>query len=349
MQNARSISETSPFTTPEIGVPGQPARLHVVSRGKSRASNDALAWLATADVTPTGYRVGKFLAHHARYATAADVRRRVNPGEVFTYWPQSKMATELGCSERQVQRGIRSLREAGALDVRQRVRPCEASYVLLPPVGSGVGSGVGSHTEPRTEPRTEEKVRTVGKPTTFPSKRAEKGQTKQQRLVAAVCWKLGFWPSAARLEEFDGLDNPSKQALITRLLRVEARHDRRVPSGTPPPKTPNKTKAPDPPSVPSGTQRRDTAELPTAGKFKTDPNGSPAGKTPKKTKGKTQAAEPNGSSWPISAKLQISQVAKYQGRPRSGRLLAEYAERLRVARKYQRSDGSWANLTGGAV
>ena len=67
------------------------------------------------------------------------------------------------------------MREAGALEVRRRVRPCEASYVWVQPVRSdvrsdgagvrsesacvlsdvrsGVLSGVRSHTEPRTEPQ----------------------------------------------------------------------------------------------------------------------------------------------------------------------------------------------------
>ena len=154
--------------------------LKIVSRStETRASNEARAWLVVADVTPTGYRVGKFLASHARYATAADVRRHVVPGEIFCYWRQATIAAELGCSERQVRRGVRSLREAGALDVRRRVRPCEASYVfhaskarkgsrgcdegatnggsdvlsdVRSGVLSGVLSGVRSHTEPRTEP-----------------------------------------------------------------------------------------------------------------------------------------------------------------------------------------------------
>ena len=109
------------------------------------------------------------MADHARYAKPADVRRNVQPGEIFTYWPQAKVAAEMGCSERQVRRGVRSLREAGALEVRRRVRPCEASYVWVQPVRSdvrsdgdacvlsdvrsGVLSGVRSHTEPRTEPQ----------------------------------------------------------------------------------------------------------------------------------------------------------------------------------------------------
>ena len=163
--------------------PIQTGPLHVVSRSpESRASNEARAWLVVADVTPTGYRVGKFLASHARYATAADVRRHVVPGEIFCYWRQATIAAKLGCSERQVRRGVRSLREAGALDVRRRVRPCEASYVfhaskaregsrgcdegatnggsdvlsdVRSGVLSGVLSGVRSHTEPRTEPPRE--------------------------------------------------------------------------------------------------------------------------------------------------------------------------------------------------
>ena len=152
--------------------PIQTGPLHVVSRSpESRASNEARAWLVVADVTPTGYRVGKFLASHARYATAADVRRHVVPGELFCYWPQATIAAEIGCSERQVRRGVRSLREAGTLEVRRRVRPCEASYVWVQPVRSdgagvrsesacvlsgvrsGVLSGVRSHTEPRTKPQ----------------------------------------------------------------------------------------------------------------------------------------------------------------------------------------------------
>ena len=143
--------------------------LTIVSRStQTRASNAARAALVVANVTPTGYRVGIFMANHARYAKLSDIRRNVSPGEIFTYWPQAKVAAEMGCSERQVRRGVRSLREAGALEVRRRVRPCEASYVWVQPVRSdvrsdgecvlsdvrsGVLSGVRSHTEPRTEPQ----------------------------------------------------------------------------------------------------------------------------------------------------------------------------------------------------
>ena len=130
-----------------------------------RASSIALRWLATADVTPTGRRVGRFMAGKARFATAADVDRKVAPGDVFCYWPLATVAAALGCSERQVKRGVRSLREAG-FEVRRRVRPFEASYVFPVPslisasrvpshVPSGVPSGVPSHTKPRTEPERE--------------------------------------------------------------------------------------------------------------------------------------------------------------------------------------------------
>ena len=139
----------TPVTSPQIADSERQPSPHVgptgvVRRGAGRASNEARAWLAVANVTPTGYRVGVFMANHSRYARAADRRRNVAPGEIFTYWPQAKIAAELGCSERQVSRGVRSLREAGALTVRQRVRPCEASYVWSRSVGSDVGSHVGS-------------------------------------------------------------------------------------------------------------------------------------------------------------------------------------------------------------
>ena len=148
---------------------------HVVSRStQTRASNVARKRLVVANVTPTGYRIGKFLAGKARFAKPSDIRRNVVPGEIFTFWPQEKIAAKLGCSESTVSRGVRSLREAGVMDVRQRVRPCEASYVWVVSdqspdqssdqsnarpydvsgASSGDGSGDGSHTEPRTEPRT---------------------------------------------------------------------------------------------------------------------------------------------------------------------------------------------------
>ena len=148
--------------------------LKIVSRStETRASNAARAALVVANVTPTGYRVGLFMAGHARYAKPEDIRRNVVPGEIFCYWSQAKIAAKLGCSESTVSRGVRSLREAGVMDVRQRVRPCEASYVWVVSdqspdqssdqsndrpydvsgAPSGDGSGDWSHTEPRNEPQ----------------------------------------------------------------------------------------------------------------------------------------------------------------------------------------------------
>ena len=171
-------STAQPDLDPQEPLPTGPT--HIASRStQTRASNAARAALVVADVTPTGYRVGVFMANHARYAKPSDIRRNVVPGELFTYWPQAKIAAAMGCSERQVRRGVRSMREAGTLEVRRRVRPCEASYVWVQPVLSGVRSdgacvlsgvrsdgacvlsdvrsgvlsGVRSHTEPRTEPQ----------------------------------------------------------------------------------------------------------------------------------------------------------------------------------------------------
>ena len=240
--NTQSIAPTFPSdATPEIVEQEQrtlglgPGRVHrggksAISAGASRASNEARAWLYTAvDEFSPAYRVGVFLANHARYATKADRQWKVKPGDIFAYWPQKKIAAELGCSVRTIKRGVRSLRQAGVITVRQRVRPYGASCVFVRPGPSGVPSGVPSHREPRTEPRKEKNVlRTVSKLTDSPLKLAEKGQTKQQRLVAAVCGKLGFAVNFAGLEEFDESENSEKQKLIKRLLRVEARHDRRA-------------------------------------------------------------------------------------------------------------------------
>ena len=282
-----SVQSVSPFTSPQIddherqqALPGGPT--HVVHRGGqsalhaggARASNEARAWLYTAvDEFSPAYRVGVFLANHARYATKADRQWKVKAGDIFAYWPQKKIAAELGCSVRTIKRGVRSLRQAGVITVRQRVRPYGAACVFVRPGPSGVPSGVPSHREPRTEPRTEETyIRTVSKLTCGPPKMAEKGprrlrsspHTAQQRMVAAICGKLGFAVTFVGLEEFDQRENVDKQALIKRLLRVEARHDRSIKS------------------MGSNTFGRPPG-----------PSGPPAAKKPKKTKGKTQAAGPN--------------------------------------------------------
>ena len=95
---------------------------------RPRASRVAMGWLKVQDLTPTGYRVGLFLAKKARFATEEDTWRKVKPGEVFTFWPQAKIAAAMGRSESQVWRGIKSLRGAG-FEVRQREQRV-ASYVF---------------------------------------------------------------------------------------------------------------------------------------------------------------------------------------------------------------------------
>ena len=75
-------STAQPAIDPKLPT-GPPLKtaLKIVSRSpQTRASNAARAALVVADVTPTGYRVGLFMAGHARYATEADVRRNVSPG-----------------------------------------------------------------------------------------------------------------------------------------------------------------------------------------------------------------------------------------------------------------------------
>ena len=85
--------------------------------------NAARRWLETADVTPCGYRVGKFMADRARVATAADVRRKVRPGEIFLRLvPGSGRRRTRGERSAKFKRGVRSLREAGVIQVRRRVQ-----------------------------------------------------------------------------------------------------------------------------------------------------------------------------------------------------------------------------------
>ena len=146
---------------------------HVVDRAQQqepkrpRASNAALAWLATADVPPSARRLGVFLAKHARPATAGDLGRKVGVGEIFCYWTQAKIAEALGCGVRHVKTALRSLRDAGGWETRRRVRPYGASYVFVAQVipseiPSVIPSEIPSQREPRTEPCKENHVRRSG-------------------------------------------------------------------------------------------------------------------------------------------------------------------------------------------
>ena len=137
-------------------IPRHPRTASTVTNSSSifqpRASSLAAAWLATADVTPTGHRVGRYLVNLAGFAKVTDVQRKVRPGEVFCYPKQATIAAALGVSERQVRRGIASLKSAG-LEVRRRPRPFEASIVFPPVDRSQVRScdqsGVLSQPYPR--------------------------------------------------------------------------------------------------------------------------------------------------------------------------------------------------------
>ena len=91
-------STAQPAIDPKLPT-GPPLKtaLKIVSRStETRASNEARAALVVANVTPTGYRVGLFMAGHARYAKPEDIRRNVVPGELFCYWRQATIAAELG-------------------------------------------------------------------------------------------------------------------------------------------------------------------------------------------------------------------------------------------------------------
>ena len=76
------------------------------------------------------------MADRARVATAADVRRKVRPGEFFCDWSLARVAVALGKSVRQIKRGVRALREAGVIQVRRRVSPSAATYVFMAPAAN---------------------------------------------------------------------------------------------------------------------------------------------------------------------------------------------------------------------
>ena len=211
-----------------------------------------------------------------------------------------------GLSTRTVQRKLNELAGLGRISTGKRSGGYKSTYwdvhlqipsagKLNPPNHDSVSpqprqpvmenhDSVSPDVRDRREGTEEKNLRTVGKPTTFPSKRADTGQTKQQRLVAAVCWKLGFSVTAAGLEEFAGREHTEKQALIKRLLLVEARHDRRTKSsGTGTSELPT-----------AGTfNNRHGPIVPSSGKYKAGTNVPPAAKKPKKTKGKAKTSRTN--------------------------------------------------------
>ena len=156
----------------------------------------------------------------------------------------STLAKLTGYSKTTVKTAIRELEQGGHFDItRLKVGRVNAANRYRAKRG-GVGQepphpGAGADPEPVKEPVKhvqDVQQRTVGKPTDPPNA-AEKGRSRlrsphsaQQRMICAIATKLALpgLLTAAGLEDFDELENTKKQALIKRLLKAEARHDRRV-------------------------------------------------------------------------------------------------------------------------
>ena len=183
MQHADAIlTETSHPANPQ-NLGAAPSAGHTI-RDRS-AKQRAFGPVSASKPQPTLARLRDVLTDLKVHGTCRHVAY-----ELLTYWepggtvfPSVKTLAEgIGVDRRivrrhvarleriglQVRRGVRYLRESATMEVRQRVRPCEASYVFVQPVGSGVGSvgsdvrsdvgsdvrsDVRSHTEPRTEPQ----------------------------------------------------------------------------------------------------------------------------------------------------------------------------------------------------
>ena len=231
-----------------IGPVGLPPRQQARQTPTPRASNEARALLVVADVTPTGYRVGKFLAAHARHATTSDIRRKVEAGEIFCYWPQTKIAAELGCSERQVRRGIRSLREAGVIAVRQRVRPYGAAYVFVRSgVLSGVLSGVRSHRE-----IVQNQERTPSEPSQRVSARVTRTSVPKSPVKTAAPLKGSPMPSQAATDTTDGPASASAlRGLRAQFKATQAKAKASRPITSPVKRTAKQAAVPEPGEAPS--------------------------------------------------------------------------------------------------
>ena len=337
MENvARSITpfSTSP-ATPQIDDTDPQLSLPTGPTGRVHRGGGTVPWSKRCALTPAPSASSKLLL----MVLASFVN---GPDEAA--WPSQKTLIELtGLSERGVRNATTQLEAAGLLRVeagggRQSSRyflttltQCDSPRHSVPPTPALSAPEVPSEA---TKEVQEVQQRTLTKVSETPLKLAETGRSKlrssphtaQQRMVAAIAVKLDLPDllTAEGLESFACLENSEKQALIKRLLRVEARYDRRaerrgsVPNVTPAQKKPNENTPVDPSSVTNVTP------APVSGS-EAGANAPPAAKQPEKTKGKKQSPGANA--------------------PRAGRLLAEYAARLQVARKYQRSDGSWESLT----
>ena len=87
----------------------------------ARPTTLALAWVATADLTPRAQRVGRAIADHVRIAPAPKKWRHIKIGDLVTWVGINQLALELGCCTLTVKRGIAELIDAG-LDRRRTMR-----------------------------------------------------------------------------------------------------------------------------------------------------------------------------------------------------------------------------------
>ena len=88
---------------------------------KPRPTALALAWVATADLTPRAQRVGRAIADHVRIAATPTKWRHIKTGDLVTWVGINQLACELGCCTLTVKRGIAELIDAG-LDRRRTMR-----------------------------------------------------------------------------------------------------------------------------------------------------------------------------------------------------------------------------------
>ena len=140
-----------------------------------RPTNDAMAWLASGNVTRRAYHVGRILAQAARVADRPDRKRHIRPGDLTCYVAGSTIVTQLRerghpMSLRTVRRAIADLEDAGLkvrrtahtstyvfplplvsaapTDMEQKLQQIRARFALR---GTLHGTPVGTPVEPRRD------------------------------------------------------------------------------------------------------------------------------------------------------------------------------------------------------
>ena len=311
MQNAQSIAPSfPPVANPQIDATEQQGTLRTGPTG--RVHRGGVPWHKRLALT----KAPSPTAHHVLLTIGSFV----SDGQSDAWPSVATLASMTGRGSRVVQRALRELEGVGLISGEPvkggttRYRLTVATPVVhdtptpvvhdtptpvvhdTPPLSYTTPEGTKEGTSTR-----DVQVRSVSKLTETPHKGANKGQTKQQKMVIAICRKVGFCVTFDGMEEFDEYSSAKKQAQIDRLLRVEARHDRRVArdaAGKPAPdvKTPKKTRG---------------KKKPPAGKP------APASKKPKKTKGKKQspgANAPRPDPPPMTPELRAEIEAVERGR-----------------------------------